>query len=66
MNPDWSANGQSIVVGREGPNQAAVVTLTAQGKLVRNLTPRGFQGQPSFSPDSAWVVYEREDRKSVV
>jgi Tol biopolymer transport system component len=27
---------------------------------VRKLTPRGFQGQPSFSPDGRWIAYERE------
>ena len=32
----------------------------ADGTDLRNLTPTGFQGQPSFSPDGKWIVYERD------
>ena len=28
--------------------------------VIRNLTPKGYQGQPSFSPDGKWIVYERD------
>ena len=59
-NPDWSSDGQSIVVGREGANQAGVVTMAADGTGVRTLTPKGFQGQPSFSPAGRWIAYERD------
>jgi len=59
-NPDWSPDGQSIVANRESPNRAGIVRLTADGKALRNLTPKGFQGQASWSPGGAWIAYERD------
>ena len=59
-NPDWSPDGQSIVANRETPNQSGIARLTADGRLVRNLTPKGFQGQASWSPGGAWIAYERD------
>jgi Tol biopolymer transport system component len=34
--------------------------LSPTGTVIRNLTPTGEQGQPSFSPDGKWIVYERD------
>ena len=58
--PDWSPDGKRIVFGLEGPSAASIATIGADGTDLRNLTPTGFQGQPSFSPDGKWIVYERD------
>ena len=34
--------------------------MSADGSGLRVLSPGGFQGQPSFSPDGKWIVYERD------
>ena len=34
--------------------------MSSTGSVIRNLTPKGYQGQPSFSPDGKWIVYERD------
>jgi Tol biopolymer transport system component len=60
VNADWSPDGRSIVAERFGPALAAVVQITATGSGVRTLTPKGTQGQPSFSPDGKWIAYERD------
>jgi Tol biopolymer transport system component len=59
-NPDWSPDGQSIVVEISTSKSAGVSLMTAAGSVIRNLTPKGFQGQPSFSPDGKFIVYERD------
>jgi Tol biopolymer transport system component len=59
-NPDWSSDGQRIVFERQTRNSAGIATMSANGTGVRILTPKGFQGQPSFSPDGKQVVYERD------
>jgi Tol biopolymer transport system component len=59
-NPDWSPDGQTIVVEIDKPDTAGVSLFSAGGRLIRNLTPKGFQGQPSFSPDGKFIVYERD------
>ena len=58
--PDWSPDGKRIVFGMEGPTAASIATIAADGTGLRNLTPTGFQGQPSFSPDGKWIAYERD------
>ena len=50
-NPDWSPDGRMLVAELETSSGAAINLMAADGTGVRNLTPRGFQGQPSFSPD---------------
>ena len=60
QNPDWSSDGNSIVAEVENASSARVATMSAEGKHVRVLTPKGFQGQPSFSPEGKWIVYERD------
>ena len=59
-NPDWSPNGKTIVAEVESRSGAGITLLSPTGTVIRNLTPKGFQGQPSFSPDGKWIVYERD------
>ncbi len=59
-NPDWSPNGRTIVAGVESKSGAGIALLSPTGTIIRNLTPGGYQGQPSFSPDGKWIVYERD------
>jgi Tol biopolymer transport system component len=59
-NPDWSPTGKSIVAEVESEGGAGITLLSSTGTVLRNLTPKGFQGQPSFSPDGNWIVYERD------
>src|SRR5580765_107438 len=60
QNPDWSPNGKTIVAEVESKSAAGITLLSSTGTVIRNLTPKGFQGQPSFSPDGKWSVYERD------
>jgi Tol biopolymer transport system component len=59
-NPDWSPNGKTIVAEVESKNGAGITLLSPTGSVVRYLTPKGYQGQPSFSSDGKWIVYERD------
>jgi len=58
VNPDWYGN--TIVAEVESNNGVGITLLTAAGSIIRNLTPKGYQGQPSFSSDGKWIVYERD------
>ena len=58
QNPDWSPNGKTIVAEVESKSGAGITLLSPSGSVIRNLTPKGFQGQPSFSPDGKWIAYE--------
>ena len=58
VNPDWYGN--TIVAEVVSKSGAGITLLTAAGSIIRNLTPNGYQGQPSFSPDGKWIVYERD------
>jgi Tol biopolymer transport system component len=58
VNPDWYGN--TIVAEVVSKSGAGITLLTAAGSIIRNLTPKGYQGQPSFSPDGKWIVYERD------
>ena len=60
VNPDWSPDGGKIVVELDLAKTAAIGLMAADGRGLRTLTPKGFQGQPSFSPDRKWIVYERD------
>jgi Tol biopolymer transport system component len=60
VNPDWSPNGMTIVAEVVRKSGAGITLLSTTGTVTRNLTPKGFQGQPSFSPDGKWIVYERD------
>jgi Tol biopolymer transport system component len=60
-NPDWSADGARLAyeISTAAPH-AGVVVADADGGGARDLTPRGFQGQPAFTPDGRSIVFERE------
>ena len=60
-NPDFSQDGKRLVyeISDEEPH-AGVVLANADGTGARDLTPKGFQGQPSFTPDGRSLVFERE------
>jgi Tol biopolymer transport system component len=59
VNGAWSPDGKSIVLEREWPDHAGVVVMDADGSNVRDLTPSGLQGDPSFTPDGEQIVFSR-------
>jgi Tol biopolymer transport system component len=63
LNADWAPSGRSLVyeLDRSGTaDTAGIAVATATGAKQRILTPKGYQGQPSFSPDGKWIVFERD------
>lgn len=63
VNADWAPNGRSIVYELDRgatAGTAGVAVMSADGSGRRILTAKGFQGNPSFSPDGKWIVYVRE------
>ena len=60
VNPDWAPNGRTLVFGLEKESTAGIAVIAAAGGKPRVLTPKGFQGQPAFSPDGKWIAYERD------
>lgn len=60
VNPDWSPSGSKIVYEGDSEQGAGIIVIDADGSGARNLTPSGFQGQPSFSPDGKRIVFERD------
>ena len=58
-NPDWSSDGRDRFRATT-KNSAGIAAMSANGTGVRALTPKGFQGQPSFSHDGKRIVYERD------
>jgi Tol biopolymer transport system component len=57
LNGAWSRDGKSIVFERTDDSHAAVAVMRADGTKVRDLTPTGLQGDPSFTPDGRQIVY---------
>ena len=51
VNGSWSPDGKSIVFEQSDDVRAGVMIMNADGSNVRNLTPTGYQGDPSFTPD---------------
>jgi Tol biopolymer transport system component len=58
MSPD----GKWIAFGRipADDSRAAIAMMRADGSDVRELTPRGFQTWPEFSPDGRMIVFTRD------
>jgi len=63
VNGSWSPNGKSIVFeqSKADDSGAGVMIMNADGSNVRNLTPTGYQGDPSFTPDGKTIVFTRTD-----
>jgi TolB protein len=66
---DWSPDAKTIVFEhRHGvagdESRAAVAIMNADGTGVRELTPTGYQGDPSFTPDGRQVVFTRDPSPS--
>src|SRR5262245_3728410 len=64
LNADWAPSGRSLVYELDRATTAGVAVTSASGRGRRILTPRGFQGQPSFSPDGKWIAFERDPTRS--
>jgi len=64
LNPEWAPNGRSLVFELDRGTTAGIAVGSANGSERRILTPKGFQGQPSFSPDGTWVAFERDPTRS--
>ena len=61
VNGAWSPDGRSIVFEQSNDNHAGVMLMNADGTHVRDLTPTGFQGDPTFTPDGKQIVFTRTD-----
>jgi Tol biopolymer transport system component len=61
VNGAWSPDGRSIVFERSDDNHAGVMLMDADGSHIRDLTPTGFQGDPTFTPDGRQIVFTRTD-----
>jgi Tol biopolymer transport system component len=61
LNAAWSADGKTIVFEHiaADDSRAAVATMNADGSNLRDLTPTGYQGDPSFTPDGRQIVFTR-------
>jgi Tol biopolymer transport system component len=59
-NPDWSRDGARLVYEASIGEHAGIFLATSEGLDAHDLTPKGFQGQPAFSPDGRTIAFERE------
>jgi len=60
LKADWAPNGRSLVYELDRANTAGIALISSDGTSRRILTPTGFQGQPSFSPNGKKVAFERD------
>ena len=58
---DWSLDGMKLTYEEfVGEEHVGIFIAAADGTGAHDLTSKGFQGQPSFSPDGRSIVFERE------
>jgi Tol biopolymer transport system component len=59
-NPDWSPDGGRIAFQLESPtgDSSDIVIMDADGSNIQDLTPNGYEGSPSFTPEGQQLVYE--------
>jgi Tol biopolymer transport system component len=55
----WSPDGTRIAFERGFANHAGIYTMNADGTNLRSLTPRGLNGQPSWSRDGKQITFGR-------
>jgi TolB protein len=55
----WSPDGRQIAFERDFAKRAGIYTMNADGSGLRSLTPRGFQGMPTYSPDGRRLAFDR-------
>jgi Tol biopolymer transport system component len=62
-NGAWSPDGKQIAFEQSAADdsRAGVMIMNADGSNVRDLTPTGYQGDPSFTPDGKTIVYTHTD-----
>jgi TolB protein len=58
----WSPSGKQIAFARAiytgvSITRAAIYTMNADGSRLRSLTPKGVNGEPSWSPDGKRIVF---------
>jgi Tol biopolymer transport system component len=63
---DWSPDAKTIVFEHVAADESrtAVAIMNADGSSVRELTPTGYQGDPSFTPDGRQIVFTRDPSPS--
>jgi TolB protein len=59
LHASWSPDGKQIVFERDLAKRAGIYTMNADGSGLRSLTPRGFQGMPTYSPDGRRIAFDR-------
>jgi Tol biopolymer transport system component len=59
--PDWSPDGRRLVFEFGSETHAGVMLINRDGTGLRDLTPTGFQGNPSFTPDGKKIVFDSDE-----
>jgi Tol biopolymer transport system component len=60
LTPEWSPDGDRIAFQLESPtgDSSDIMVMDADGSNIQDLTPSGYEGSPSFTPDGQQLVYE--------
>lgn len=62
--PDWSADGERIVFRSDRDGRGSIFVMNADGSGVVQISDgdaTGFDLQPRWSPDSAWISFTRSE-----